>query len=486
MKKIFLIIILAFSFNTFANEENFENKRVDLFSTQTSDIFRIFQDVSKKFDNKIYFNFHQSVDLKRPVDINMKNVSLNEILYLMSNQYDLKIEKISNILYLISNKGPAKEESIKETRFFYINENINEMETILKASIPSIKIQKIYEKSTLAIQGGYEELQRATNLINDYENSVKSNSENYMDSIFQLNYITPESAMTILNNYFYIPKHSSDIKNNILFVKHRIKDLENLKYYINMIDEQDKSVMIEIMIIDKKLDKQDTFGFEYNTDFKINGDIKNMNLKQLIPNFEFQNDQSKAKILSKPNIVAKNGKTSTIHIGESYPTVLTVQMTNENGIIEKIPNVTYKDVGISVNCTPIIYPNDEVSLSINLQITSIGTYIDTEFGSYPSYIEKSNNSEVVLKSGEAIYFSGLISDEERRRTISVPLLGKLPIFGSLFRKEIDTPIQSEIMMILKATIIDNTMYETDMYEEKNIQLKTRISESFVEKNKKKK
>lgn len=481
MKQILIIMMILLNFSILGEDSAFENKRIDLFSTQTSDIFKIFQDVSKKFDNKVYFNFHHTVDLKRPVDVNMKNVTINEILYLLSHQYDLKIEKISDILYLISNKGAVKEEPLKETRFFHVNDNINEIESIIKYSMPSVKIQKIYEKSMLAIQGGYEELQRIDNLIKEYDKKIEYNSINYMDSIFRLNYIKPELAVSILNNYFYLSKYSFDEKNKILFLKHRTKDYNEILQYLEMIDEREKSVMIEIMIVDRKVNKDDVLGFEYTKDFKINGDFKDMNLKQLIPSFEFQNDKSNVKILSKPNIVAKNGRTSKIHIGESYPTILNTKMTNENGIIEKSPNVTYRDVGISVECTPEIYPNEEVSLKIVLDITSIGNYIETEFGSYPSYIAKTNNSELILKSGDAIYFSGLISDEERKRTISVPLLGKIPILGTLFRKEIDSPIQTEILMFMKVTIVDNELYDNETYDDKKLYLENKVSKSLNEK-----
>jgi type II secretory pathway component GspD/PulD (secretin) len=58
---------------------------------------------------------------------------------------------------------------------------------------------------------------------------------------------------------------------------------------------------------------------------------------------------------------------------------------------------------------------------------------------------------------------GLIQDRATSEQSGVPVLGELPMVGGLFRNQQDSIQKTELVVLLKATIVDggNTVHATD-------------------------
>jgi general secretion pathway protein D len=59
-----------------------------------------------------------------------------------------------------------------------------------------------------------------------------------------------------------------------------------------------------------------------------------------------------------------------------------------------------------------------------------------------------------LGSGEIAILGGLLEDRTVSQQNTVPVLGELPIFGAMFRNQADSVEKTELIIFLKATIID--------------------------------
>ena len=73
------------------------------------------------------------------------------------------------------------------------------------------------------------------------------------------------------------------------------------------------------------------------------------------------------------------------------------------------------------------------------------------------------DSVVRVNSGEAIVMGGLLQDRVQSNSEAVPVLGEVPIVGNLFKKRGDSISKTELVIILKATIVENgnTVHDTD-------------------------
>ena len=74
------------------------------------------------------------------------------------------------------------------------------------------------------------------------------------------------------------------------------------------------------------------------------------------------------------------------------------------------------------------------------------------------------DSVVKMNSGQAIIMGGLMQDRTDSQQNGVPVLSEVPVFGGLFRNQLDKVRKTELVVFLKATIIDGetgTVHQTD-------------------------
>jgi general secretion pathway protein D len=71
--------------------------------------------------------------------------------------------------------------------------------------------------------------------------------------------------------------------------------------------------------------------------------------------------------------------------------------------------------------------------------------------------------ESILKidDGQIAVLGGLMQDNINNQTDSVPILGSIPLIGSLFQYKNDTTTKTELVIFLKPTIIKNASIDDD-------------------------
>ncbi len=201
------------------------------------------------------------------------------------------------------------------------------------------------------------------------------------------------------------------------------------------------------------------------TFFKLTGGAS---LNELI---KFLKTQGDVTSISNPKVVTLNNQPALFSSGEqlyykrleSTTTSSTSTTTAQNEIIESI------FAGILLDITPEITDNNEIILKINPSISSIK---DVQVQSKnnirtipPDLLKKQISSVVKLRDGERIILGGLIDTKYGKETSKVPLLGDIPIFGGLFKKEQKIKTRSELVIIITPHIIRND------YKKKTISLK---------------
>ena len=93
----------------------------------------------------------------------------------------------------------------------------------------------------------------------------------------------------------------------------------------------------------------------------------------------------------------------------------------------------YIDVGLKLDVEPRITADSYVNIKVGLEVSSLGERTITKNGATVYTIGTRNANTILrLKNGETQVLAGLISDEDRKSTASVPGLGDLPLVGRLF------------------------------------------------------
>ncbi len=171
-------------------------------------------------------------------------------------------------------------------------------------------------------------------------------------------------------------------------------------------------------------------------------------------NFLFRALQTagRLEVLSRPSIMVQDGKEANIVIGEEVPTVTDVVISG-NGLAT--PSVTYRDVGIKLNVTPIINPDGYVNLTILPEISSLAASSVSIGGgvNLPIITKRSADTSVTVKDGETIIIGGLITSREIESQNKVPLAGDIPVLGNLFRATVNTQTKTELLIVLTPHVI---------------------------------
>ncbi|WP_341734089.1 AMIN domain-containing protein [Microcoleus sp. EPA2] len=168
------------------------------------------------------------------------------------------------------------------------------------------------------------------------------------------------------------------------------------------------------------------------------------------------------KILTDPTLVVQEGETANVNITDEVITNIT-QQTQTTGNTSTTTTTAVKDkaglqLGVAIDR---VDDNGFVSLRVNPIIRTPNPTLDLSVGSNTNRItplgERSLQSGLIrLRDGQTLILSGIIRDEERVIARKIPILGDLPIIGSLFRSTTKDNQRAELIVLLTPQILDDS------------------------------
>ena len=165
---------------------------------------------------------------------------------------------------------------------------------------------------------------------------------------------------------------------------------------------------------------------------------------------------SDTNILSSPRLRVRNREKAKIMIGERVPMITNTVTPTTTGAPVVTGTVTYQDVGLKLEVEPEIHLDNEVSIKIGLEVSSLGLAVNNSSGSQVFRVGTRNTSTVLrLRDGETQILGGLITDEDRSTVDKVPALGQIPLLGHLFSSDNGNKSKTEIVLSITPHIVGN-------------------------------
>lgn len=156
--------------------------------------------------------------------------------------------------------------------------------------------------------------------------------------------------------------------------------------------------------------------------------------------------------LANPRIRTRSKEKAKIMIGDKVPVVSAT--TGQAGFVAD--TVSYIDVGLKLEVEPTVYANDEVSIRVGLEVSTLGTATKTQSGTLAYQIGTRNAStQLRLRDNETQLLAGLISRDEGNSATRVPGLGDIPGLGRLFSSTTDTTKRTELVLAITPRILRN-------------------------------
>ena len=181
------------------------------------------------------------------------------------------------------------------------------------------------------------------------------------------------------------------------------------------------------------------------------------------------------KALASPRLTVLNNQSAVLNVATNRVFFeLEIDTTTEDGTTNVDVDSDIRNVpeGVLVNVQPSINLDDQtISMAVRPTITSIlgqgiedpGVAIAVGQCGAPctgitSLVPELNVQEIdsVIKtrSGQPVVMGGLLQDRVVTTDSGVPVLGETPVLGSLFKDHNDRVIKTELVIFLKATILD--------------------------------
>jgi len=152
--------------------------------------------------------------------------------------------------------------------------------------------------------------------------------------------------------------------------------------------------------------------------------------------------EGNGKIISSPRIITANQKQATIEQGQEYE--LEYEFSAGFGVSKTISATLKLDV------TPQITPDDRVILDVQINK-------DSFVGATDRINKKQIKTSVLLDNGETVAIGGIYEQEEGVTRTRVPLFGRLPLVGWMFRKKETTNNKTELLIFLTPRILSESL-----------------------------
>jgi general secretion pathway protein D len=288
---------------------------------------------------------------------------------------------------------------------------------------------------------------------------------------------------------------------NAIIIRDTPDKLAIAEKMINDIDKARPEVVIQVQVLEARLDKMRNLGIlpgqsasigvvppgttttttnnGTNTGTNTNGTstttqniltlqnlthLNGSNYSVTLPSFTANallND-STTKIIQNPEVRSVDGQPAKLRIGDRVPVAtgsfqagVGVGSTAGSGFVNPLVNTQFQyiDVGVNVDITPRVHPNHEVSLKVSVEVSSVTGQTNIGGIQQPIISQRKIDHEIRLKEGEANILGGLVEKTDTKSRNGWPGIGSVPLLHYLFAEDTKSYEDDEILIILTPKIV---------------------------------
>ena len=158
-------------------------------------------------------------------------------------------------------------------------------------------------------------------------------------------------------------------------------------------------------------------------------------------------------LISTPSIVTTDNEEATLNVGQEVPFV-TGSFTNAGqsaGAVNPFQTIQRQQIGVKLAITPQINEGNSMVLDISQEISSIAQSAAGAVDLITN--QRIVETTVIVDDGEILVLGGLLEDVLRESDQSVPVLGKIPLVGALFRSRKTEKTKTNLMIFIRPTIL---------------------------------
>lgn len=172
---------------------------------------------------------------------------------------------------------------------------------------------------------------------------------------------------------------------------------------------------------------------------------RNANLNTMIDALEADGLVS---VLAEPSLTTRSGQKAEFLAGGEIP----IPVQGDNNTV----TISYRQFGVSLQFTPIVLSKDKISLTVLPEVSALSedNRVSTTSGvSVPSITTRRASTTVDLGTGQTFAVAGLLRNDNSNSVSKFPVLGDVPVLGTLFRSTQFRNNQTELVILVTPYIV---------------------------------
>ena len=202
-----------------------------------------------------------------------------------------------------------------------------------------------------------------------------------------------------------------------------------------------------------------------------------LDLKDFTGLIDLLGTQGTVQVLSSPRISTVNNQKAVIKVGQdeffvtevSSQTTTTTTSTTPTVDVELTPFFS----GIALDVTPQISDENEIILHIHPTVSEVTDQTKTVAAptgalTLPLALSTIRESDSIVRArdGQVVVIGGLMQNSAVDDNAKAPLLGDIPLLGAAFRQKRQSAVKSELVILLKPIIADDSAWESAIKDSK--------------------
>lgn len=177
---------------------------------------------------------------------------------------------------------------------------------------------------------------------------------------------------------------------------------------------------------------------------------------------------NRTRVLNSPQVRASDGQKVSLKIGDRIP-YATGSFQPGVGTVGVSPLVStqfnFAEVGVNVDITPQVHSNREISMHVEIEVSSVKQYLTIGGSgglSQPVIGQRKNTADIRLREGEINILGGLSSSQDSSTVNGIPGLVNIPVLGqSLFGSNHTEKDRQELLIVLIPHIVRTPDYSPE-------------------------
>ena len=290
----------------------------------------------------------------------------------------------------------------------------------------------------------------------------------------------------------------------VVVVRAYPKELKQVEAYLDLVqNSMDRQVLIEAKILEVTLNDRYQMGIDWNAfnrarlnsiaDFPNTGitlsDFPNAYsatikwTSSFITTIQLLGTQGNVQVLSSPRVATMNNQQSLIKVGtdEFFVSGITPGAAVLGAVTQPVEQITPFFSGITLDVTPQIDSHGDITLHVHPSISLVTEQIKELFlgatkagvsGPEPTTSAaplahstiRESDTIVHAKNGQVVIIGGLMQNQTTEDIAELPFFGNVPFLGTLFRATKQTSQKSELVILIKATVVNKATTNRGLIE----------------------